>query len=127
MAGTGRRLSFMSGKSTCSGPFGHENLICRCRSTTKDNDQDGEKAVDQPRKRDGGEEVGESFASLQIRDDTPGSLDNSTFEGNVGNWIQAGIADGTLDTQAANFGEVSAQGLPDWLDALTDQAWIDQS
>ena len=85
------------------------------RSTTKDNDEDGEKSVDQPEKRDGDEEEeGESFLSLKTRNDTPGSLDNSTFEGNVGNWIQQGIADGTLDTSAASFGEVNAQGLPDW-------------
>ena len=84
------------------------------RSTTKDNDVDGEKSIDQPEKRDEDAEEGGSFISLRTRNDTPGSLDNSTFEGNVGNWIQEGIADGTLDTSAANFGEVNAQGLPDW-------------
>ena len=56
---------------------------------------------------------GESFISLKTRNDTLGSLDNSTFEGNVGNWIQQGIADGTLDMSAASFGEVNVQGLPD--------------
>ena len=84
------------------------------RSTTKDNDEDGEKSVDQPQKRDGDDDEGESFISLKTRNDTPGSLDNNTFEGNVGNWIQQGIADGTLDTSAASFGEVNAQGLTDW-------------
>ena len=85
-----------------------------CRSTTKDNDVDGEKSVDQPEKRDGdAEEVG-SFISLKTRNDTPGSLDNNTFEGNIGNWIQEGIANGTLNTTAASFNEVNAQGLPDW-------------
>lgn len=80
------------------------------RSTTKDNDEDGEKDVDQPEKmkRD------ESFISLEPRNDIPGPLDNDTFEGAIGNWIQQGVADGTLDTQAADAGEVNAQGLPDW-------------
>lgn len=82
--------------------------MCWCRSTTKDNDEDEEKPVDQPQKRDEGERERKSFISLETRNDTPGSLDNSTFEGNVGNWIQQGIADGTLDTTAASFGEVNA-------------------
>lgn len=89
-------------------------LIHWRRSTTKDNDEDDEKDVDQPQKRDEVPENGSSFISLEKRSDAPGNLDNSTFEGNIGNWIQQGIADGTLDTTAANFGEVNAQGLPDW-------------
>lgn len=104
----------MSGKLGKAEGFSSKTLISWCRSTTKDNDEDEEKSIDQPEKRDGVGEEGESFISLKTRNDTPGSLDNSTFEGNVGNWIQQGIADGTLDTTAASFGEVNAQGLPDW-------------
>jgi hypothetical protein len=70
--------------------------------------------IDQPQKRDGAKEEDESFISLETRNDNPRILDNKTFEGNVGNWIQQGIADGTLDTTAASFGEVNAQGLPNW-------------
>lgn len=80
----------------------------------------GETAINQPEKRDG-DKKGESFISLEPRNDTPGSLDNSTFEGAIGNWIEEGIADGTLDTTAASFGEVSVQGLPDWQATLMSQ------
>lgn len=57
---------------------------------------------------------GESFISLDRRSDTPGPLDNSTFEGAIGNWIIQGTQDGTLNVSATQFGEVNAQGLPDW-------------
>lgn len=112
--GTGKRLFLTSGKVRKGKGVGDKMFMYWRRSTTRDNDEDGEKSVDQPQKRDGDKEGGESFISLKTRNDTPGSLDNSTFEGNVGNWIQQGIADGTLDMSAASFGEVNAQGLPDW-------------
>ena len=89
-------------------------LIQWRRSTTKDDDEDEEKNIDQPQKRDGVQPEASSFISLRTRSDTPGNLDNSTFEGNVGNWILQGVKDGTLNTTAANFGEVNTQGLPDW-------------
>lgn len=56
----------------------------------------------------------ESFISLEPRNDTPGALNNDSFEGAVGNWIKQGVEDGTLDVQAASASEVNAQGLPDW-------------
>ena len=84
------------------------------RSTTKDDDEDEEKDIDQPQKRDRVQQEGSSFISLATRSDAPGSLNNSTFEGNIGNRILQGVNDGTLDTTAASFGEVNAQGLPDW-------------
>ncbi|KAI4197889.1 MAG: hypothetical protein LQ350_005648 [Teloschistes chrysophthalmus] len=84
-------------------------------STTKDNDADDEKNIDQPQKREEMGQRGESFISLDRRSDTPGPLDNSTFEGAIGNWIIQGTQDGTLNVSATQFGEVNAQGLPDWI------------
>ncbi|KAL8812727.1 MAG: hypothetical protein Q9223_002253 [Gallowayella weberi] len=84
-------------------------------STTKDNDSDEEKSVDQPQKRDEIGQRGESFISLDPRSATPGSRDNSIFEGAIGNWIIQGTQDGTLNVSATQFGEVNAQGLPDWM------------
>ena len=91
--------------------FGIVKLTRCCRSTTKDNDVDGEKAIDQPEKRD---IHGNAIMSLEPRNDAPGAINNKSFEGAIGNWIEQGVADGTLDTSAASFGEVNAQGLPDW-------------
>ncbi|KAI4121297.1 MAG: hypothetical protein LQ338_006444 [Usnochroma carphineum] len=84
-------------------------------STTKDDDEDGEKAIDQPEKRGEDEQRGESFISLETRSDTPGPLNNDTFEGAIGNWIIQGTKDGSLNVSAAQFGDVNAQGLPDWV------------
>jgi len=82
----------------------------RCRSTTKDDDNDDDKLIDQPEKK----KRDESFISLEPRNDTPGALNNNTFEGAIGNFINEGIASGTIDANATNAGEVTAQGLPDW-------------
>ncbi|KAL9578773.1 MAG: hypothetical protein Q9212_005506 [Teloschistes hypoglaucus] len=71
----------------------------------EDNDDDEEKNIDQPQKRDEIEQRGESFISWDTRSDTPGSLENNTFEGAIGNWIIQGTRDD----------EVNAQGLPDWI------------
>ena len=93
------------GKGTLTGCY---------RSTTKDDDVNGEKAIDQPEKRNESNQRGGSFISLERRSDTPGPLNNNTFEGAIGNWIIQGTKDGTLDVGAAHFGEINAQGLPDW-------------
>ncbi|KAL8725891.1 MAG: hypothetical protein Q9181_006251, partial [Wetmoreana brouardii] len=66
-------------------------------STTKDDDEDGEKTIDQPEKRDESNKRGEYFISLETRSDTPGALNNDTFEGAIGNWIIQGTRDGTLN------------------------------
>lgn len=84
------------------------------RSTTKDDDEDGEKTIDQPEKRDENDKRGEALTSLETRSDTTGPLTNDTFEGAIGNWIMQGTKDGTLNVSAAQFGEVNAQGLPNW-------------
>ncbi|KAL8706772.1 MAG: hypothetical protein Q9201_000198 [Fulgogasparrea decipioides] len=83
-------------------------------STTKDNDEDGEKAIDQPEKRDKSSQRTQSFTSLETRSDTAGALNNDAFEGAIGNWIIQGTRDGTLNVSAAQFGEVNTQGLPTW-------------
>ncbi|KAI4121338.1 MAG: hypothetical protein LQ338_006426 [Usnochroma carphineum] len=75
-------------------------------STTKDDDVDGEKAIDQPQKRDEDEQRGESFISLETRSNTLGPLNNDTFAGAIGNWIIQGTKDGSLNVSAAHFGEL---------------------
>lgn len=77
---------------------------------------DEEREIDQPEKRDQDNQRGESFIALEPRSDTPGPPNNDTFEGAIGNWIMQGAKDGTLNVSAAQFGEVTAQGLPDWCD-----------
>ncbi|KAL8724762.1 MAG: hypothetical protein Q9181_006691, partial [Wetmoreana brouardii] len=49
-------------------------------SITKDDDENGEKTIDQPEKRDESNKRGKSFISLETRSDTPGALNNDTFE-----------------------------------------------
>lgn len=82
------------------------NVNQRCyRSTTKDDDNDNAKDIDQPEKmkRD------ESSISLEPRNDTPGVLNNNTLEGAIGNFINEGISSGTVDANATRFDEVTTR------------------
>ncbi|KAL8910198.1 MAG: hypothetical protein Q9171_004496 [Xanthocarpia ochracea] len=80
-------------------------------STTKDNDGDEEKNVDQPQKgkRD------DPLIPLDPRNDIPGPLNNDTFQGAIGNFILEGTSAGTMDIEAARAGEVNAEGLTTWM------------
>ncbi len=67
------------------------------RGTDKDNDIEAEKKVDQPQKRN----------------DIPGNVDNSTFEGAIANWINLGVEKNEIDpTILATFhgANYTAQG-----------------
>ncbi len=57
----------------------------KSRDTTKDNDGDDEKKVDQPQKRD------DEPVSTGV------TWDNSTFEGAIVGYISQGLASGDLD------------------------------
>lgn len=73
------------------------------RGTNKDDDQDGEKTIDQP----------------QRRNDLPGPVNNASFEGAIANWIALGMANNEIDPTIATTlqvnGNYTAAGslLPD--------------
>ena len=79
-------------------------ILILLRGTTKDDDTDDEKTVDQPQKHK--------------RNDIPGPADNTTFEGVIANYIAEGVAQSTIDPtvlQSFNGDGFTAQGslLPD--------------
>ncbi|KAL8893978.1 MAG: hypothetical protein Q9192_004737 [Flavoplaca navasiana] len=81
------------------------------RSTTKDDDEDEEKNIDQPEKR----ELDDSSHPLDPRNDIPGPLNNDTFQGKIGNFILQGTQDQTMDVEGARAGEVNVEGIPTWM------------
>ncbi|KAL8881429.1 MAG: hypothetical protein Q9198_001372 [Flavoplaca austrocitrina] len=81
------------------------------KSTTKDNDEDEEKNIDQPEKR----QLDDSSHPLDPRNDIPGPLNNDTFQGKIGNFILQGTQEQTMDVEGARAGEVNAAGIPTWM------------
>lgn len=79
-------------------------ILIISRGTTKDDDAGDEKTVDQPQKHK--------------RNDIPGPVDNTTFEGVIANYIADGVKYNTTDPtilQSFNGQNFTAQGslLPD--------------
>ena len=82
------------------------------RGTDKDNDQDGDKSINQPQRRN-------DLSRRMKRNDLPGGVDNASFEGAIANWIALGMAKGEIDPTIATTllpnGNYTAAGslLPD--------------